>query len=129
MIDTDITGYDNVGGIVGGAVAKVENCLVGGIQESDTEEAETFEEGEYAVRITGNSGIGGIIGNAGVISSDSQVMIILKGNTIENAYIEGKIPIDKIIAIHNSFGTNYEGTQVEDISGNSDVNCTVNTIE
>jgi len=131
VIDTKITGNNQVGGISGGAVAKIQNCFVGG------KNGESFETGTYAVEIKGNSCVGGIIGDAGVITNDLQVMITLQGNTVENSLIEGKQNVDPIIGKRNSFGTitvegveqTYEGTQVEVISKNVATDCVVNVIQ
>lgn len=134
VIDTSIigtNGANRIGGIAGSVVSKIQNCYVGGKQ------GESFEEGTYAVTLKGYSTIGGILGYAGVITGDNQVMVTIQGNTIENTLIEGREPVEEIVAEHNSFGKitvdgeeqTYAGSQMERISLNDTSNCKVNVIE
>ena len=139
VIKTAITGNNQVGGISGGAVHTIEDCYVGG------KEQETYTEDEPAVTIIGNDGVGGIIGDAGIINDDTQVMITLNDNTIQDTKIErnarAKLTGEsddehKMIGIHNSFGTTiveevevqYTGTQVETITGNTVTNVSLNEV-
>lgn len=123
VYDSNITGYEQVGGISGGAVAKIESCYVGGKKN------ETFEEGEYAVTIKGNANVGGIIGDAGVISGDTYVMLTMQGTNISNSLIEGTTNVDELIGLHNSFSTSYTtGTQEETVTLSTATDCKVNVI-
>ena len=139
VITTAITGNNQVGGISGGAVNTIEGCYVGG------KENVTYTEDEPAVIITGNDSVGGIIGDAGIITADTQMMITLKDNTIQDTKIErnerAKLTGEsddeyKIIGTHNSFGmiiveeeeVQYTGTQAETITGNTVTNVILNEI-
>ena len=117
VIDSNISGNSQVGGISGGATVKIENCFVGG------KENETFEEGKYAVTITGNDSVGGIIGDPGVISSAGQSMITMIGTNISNSLIKGTTNTDYLIGIHGRFSTSYSGTQVETITTSNYTDC------
>ena len=140
VITTNITGTSQVGGISGGALVTVKDCYVGG------KEGRTYTQDEPAVTITGTDGVGGIIGDAGVVSADSQSMITIKDNTIQDTKIErnarAKLAGEsddehKMIGIHNSFGNirvngelvPYPGTQVETITGNTVTNVELNEIQ
>ena len=117
VIDSNISGNSQVGGISGGATVKIENCFVGG------KENETFEEGKYAVTITGNDSVGGIIGDPGVISSAGQSMITMIGTNISNSLIKGTTNADYLVGIHGRFSTTYSGTQVETITSSNYTDC------
>lgn len=117
VIDSNISGNSQVGGISGGATVKIENCFVGG------KENETFEEGKYAVTITGNDSVGGIIGDPGVISSAGQSMITMIGTNISNSLIKGTTNADYLVGIHGRFSTTYSGTQVETITSSNYIDC------
>ena len=140
VVTTNITGTEQVGGISGGAIVTIENCYVGG------KEGVTYTQDEPAVTVTGTEGVGGIIGDAGVISYDNQYMVTIKDNTLQDTKIERIVrekaagesdDEHKMIGIHNSFGTKkvsgqvvqYEGTQVETITGNTVTNVVLNEIE
>ncbi|MBQ3414122.1 MAG: leucine-rich repeat protein [Clostridia bacterium] len=123
VIDSKITGYNQVGGISGGAVIGIINCYVGG------KEGETFEAGQYAVKIKGNSAVGGIVGDAGIISNDNQQMLTMTGTNIYNSLIEGKQDVDELVGIHGRFDEEYTtGSQTENISTSTATNCRVNII-
>ena len=123
VICTNVTGVNQVGGISGGAVTKIENCYVGG------KENETYETGTYAVEIKGKSAVGGIIGDAGIILADTQQMLTMTGTTINDSLIEGKENVDELIGIHNSFDETYTtGTQTESITTSEAINCTKNIV-
>ncbi len=139
VITTAITGDNQVGGISGGAVNTIEGCYVGG------KEGTTYTEDEPAVTIIGNDSVGGIIGDAGIISDDTQMMITLKDNTIKDTKIErnerAKLTGEsddehKMIGIHNSFGittvegeeVQYTGDQEETITGNTVTNVILNEV-
>lgn len=117
VIDSNISGNSQVGGISGGATVKIENCFVG------SKENETFEEGKYAVTITGNDSVGGIIGDPGVISSAGQSMITMIGTNISNSLIKGTTNADYLVGIHGRFSTTYSGTQVETITSSNYTDC------
>ena len=117
VIDSNISGNSQVGGISGGATVKIENCFVGG------KENETFEEGKYAVTIAGNDSVGGIIGDPGVISSAGQSMITMIGTNISNSLIKGTTNADYLVGIHGRFSTTYSGTQVETITSSNYTDC------
>ena len=109
VIDSNISGNSQVGGISGGATVKIENCFV--------------EEGKYAVTITGNDSVGGIIGDPGVISSAGQSMITMIGTNISNSLIKGTTNADYLVGIHGRFSTTYSGTQVETITSSNYTDC------
>ena len=83
----------------------------------------TFEEGKYAVTITGNDSVGGIIGDPGVISSAGQSMITMIGTNISNSLIKGTTNADYLVGIHGRFSTTYSGTQVETITSSNYTDC------
>lgn len=117
VIDSTISGNSQVGGISGGAIVKIENCFVGG------KENETLEEGTYAVTITGNDAVGGIIGDPGIVYSDGQSMITMTGTNISNSLIKGTTNLDYLIGIHGRFSTSYSGTQGETITLSNYTDC------
>ena len=130
VICTSVTGNNQVGGISGGAVNTIKDCYVGG------KEGVTYTQDEPAVTITGNDSVGGIIGDAGIIKSNSQMMITLEDNTIEDTKIERNARTKltgesddehKMIGTHNSFDDSYTtGTQAENITGNTVTNVVLN---
>ena len=123
VIDSNITGNNMVGGISGGAVAKIERCYIGG------KTGETFETGEYAVKIKGNTNVGGIIGDAGIINADNYIMITMLGTNIANSIIEGITNVDYLIGLHNRFSESYTtGTQVETITSSNYTDCELNIV-
>lgn len=123
VLDSNITGNNMVGGISGGAVAKIERCYVGG------KTGETFTEGEYAVKIKGNTNVGGIIGDAGIITADNYIMITMLGTNIANSIIEGITNVDYLIGLHNRFSESYTtGTQVETITSSKYTDCELNIL-
>lgn len=118
-----LSGIQRIGGIAGAAVPNIEESKVTGTISYETPAEENEEETVevYTSTITGTDSIGGIIGDAGQISTGYQ-STNLTNCTIENTSITGKTNISESIG-KNSRYTSTDTTIYDVITNLIKSNC------
>lgn len=138
-----LTGNNGVGGIAGAGVANIEESnVIGEVTEKVTlisidieqeEKIQTVQEPvetivkEYSFKITGKNNVGGILGDAGIISAYSQ-FATLTNCTVKGTEITGLSKISEAIG-KNSYYTANETTIYDVLNNFIKENCNIVIIE